>query len=374
MSNDKLREALELGLDAANQVLADRKAALAGYPHKWRIEQDAVGKIAAALATHPVAAPEAVEEPIRWLVGLPGEPLSEHASWATKPDASDLRLMEIGSGCSGFFVTPLYTRPVAGVEAAPFIMVDMVPPATARDRWMYEQGRLAERDPRTPPAAPAEPLMPAFIKECAASDELLRILGLDATQCRTDGGAINLGRVRTFLSERAVGAPAEPDSPMTEFVVTELVSALNAMLTFFGMDEDESGKATFDKARQAMEYTRLATRPLAAWERQSLQDWRRVVRGWHEKAVANGYDGVESMCDEALPYGTRNLQLVATPAAPSMAGEKPAPLNSIQQFWVDNRSKILDAIRHEGFTLMSNQHGFFLARLGQATAAQEQKP
>ncbi|MNL42424.1 hypothetical protein D3C87_1648780 [compost metagenome] len=29
------------------------------------------------------------------------------------------------------------------------LMVDMVPPATARDRWMYEQGRLAERDPRS---------------------------------------------------------------------------------------------------------------------------------------------------------------------------------------------------------------------------------
>lgn len=34
-------------------------------------------------------------------------------------------------------------------EAADLVMVDMVPPATARDRWMYEQGRLAERDART---------------------------------------------------------------------------------------------------------------------------------------------------------------------------------------------------------------------------------
>ena len=39
-------------------------------------------------------------------------------------------------------------------------MVDIHPPATQRDRWMYEQGRLAERDPRshaTPPAQPAVP-------------------------------------------------------------------------------------------------------------------------------------------------------------------------------------------------------------------------
>jgi len=28
-------------------------------------------------------------------------------------------------------------------------MVDLAPPATARERWIYEQGRLAERDPRS---------------------------------------------------------------------------------------------------------------------------------------------------------------------------------------------------------------------------------
>ena len=35
----------------------------------------------------------------------------------------------------------------AMLAAAP--MVDVVPPATSRDRRMYEQGRPAERDPRT---------------------------------------------------------------------------------------------------------------------------------------------------------------------------------------------------------------------------------
>lgn len=35
-------------------------------------------------------------------------------------------------------------------------MVDTTPPATARDRWMYEQGRLAERDPRTEGSAGAK--------------------------------------------------------------------------------------------------------------------------------------------------------------------------------------------------------------------------
>lgn len=45
----------------------------------------------------------------------------------------------------------------ASAPVAP-AMVDMVPPATSRDRWMYEQGRLAERDPRTSKAAPVAPL------------------------------------------------------------------------------------------------------------------------------------------------------------------------------------------------------------------------
>lgn len=39
-------------------------------------------------------------------------------------------------------------------------------------------------------------------RECAAVDELLRVLGLDPEQCRTDGGAINMARTRTLLSER----------------------------------------------------------------------------------------------------------------------------------------------------------------------------
>lgn len=41
------------------------------------------------------------------------------------------------------------TQPTPEPVAEGLVMVDMVPPATARDRWMYEQGRLAERDART---------------------------------------------------------------------------------------------------------------------------------------------------------------------------------------------------------------------------------
>ncbi len=52
-----------------------------------------------------------------------------------------------------------FRQALATMASAPVAptMVDMVPPATSRDRWMYEQGRLAERDPRTSQAAPVAP-------------------------------------------------------------------------------------------------------------------------------------------------------------------------------------------------------------------------
>lgn len=49
--------------------------------------------------------------------------------------------------------TPVYTSPQPQPQAKGEVentMVDIVPPATQRERWMYQQGRLAERDPRTP--------------------------------------------------------------------------------------------------------------------------------------------------------------------------------------------------------------------------------
>jgi hypothetical protein len=39
---------------------------------------------------------------------------------------------------------------------------------------------------------------------------------------------------------------------------------------------------------------------------------------------------------------------------------EPVTLNSVQRFWLDNRSAILDAIDRAGYILMSNQYGFFL--------------
>lgn len=41
-----------------------------------------------------------------------------------------------------------------------------------------------------------------FERECIDGDELLRILGLEPEQYRTDGGRLNLLRIRAALAER----------------------------------------------------------------------------------------------------------------------------------------------------------------------------
>lgn len=113
----------------------------------------------------------------------------------------------------------------------------------------------------------------------------------DGTQCEPE----------QMVAIQAPEGAQVPQGPRTEFVLNELRSALNAMLTFFGMDEDENSKEVFDKARQAYNYAEIVMRPLEPWERQSLEDFRACVHRWHEKACAKGYDGVEAMCDTAPP-------------------------------------------------------------------------
>ena len=175
-----------------------------------------------------------------------------------------------------------------------------VDPAEFRKKilWGIEQ----MRSPEVPAAAPAAPAEPLQYSPC-----------------------------RDYVA--APAAPSEPvavpQGPNTEFVLNELRSALNAMLTFFGMDEDDSNKEVFDKARQAYDYAQIVMRPLEPWERQSLEDFRACVSRWHAQAVAKGFDGVEAMCETALPYGTRDLRLVAAPAAPALWEPTDAELDAL---------------------------------------------
>ena len=75
--------------------------------------------------------------------------LEEHiaALAAPKPDESELdgTVAAHPAWWRGFQAGVYGTK----AQSAQDVMVNMTPPATSRDRWMYEQGRLAERDPRT---------------------------------------------------------------------------------------------------------------------------------------------------------------------------------------------------------------------------------
>lgn len=83
-----------------------------------------------------------------------------------------------------------------------------------RVRRVAAEKALAASPPPQAQAQPtaAEQTQRAFAQECNDADELLRMLGLDPERCRTDGGAINLARVRTFLSERKP-EPMTPNLP-----------------------------------------------------------------------------------------------------------------------------------------------------------------
>lgn len=79
-------------------------------------------------------------------------------------------------------------------------------------------------------------------------------------------------------------------------------------------------------------------------------DWGAAVRHW--------------------PVGT--YPLYTHPAPPV---EQPAApdLNSVQLFWIENRTKILDGIDAAGYVLMSNQDGFWLMKKGSPAATQGAK-
>jgi hypothetical protein len=98
---------------------------------------------------------------------------------------------------------------------------------------------------------------------------------------------------------QAMGSAPEHPAERTEFVIDTLLSALNGMMTFFGMDEDEVSKPTFDDARHADEYARIATRPLEPHEREALAHLRSTLHGWHARAVALGADGVDNVLHAA---------------------------------------------------------------------------
>ncbi len=102
----------------------------------------------------------------------------------------------------------------------PQTMVKMEPPATSRDRWMYEQGRLAERDPRTHKAAPVapapQPAPPAIGRDYADLAERLDDLELrdeantTMSQEAADRSTLVLDASLALLAAAPKAAPADP--------------------------------------------------------------------------------------------------------------------------------------------------------------------
>jgi len=92
------------------------------------------------------------------------------------------------------------------------VMVDMVPPATSRDRWMYEQGRLAERDSRTPKAAALASPQVAPAPDRQEIDAALHYVDDFIARCNGDdrGSCESVNVLRRALAAHVQVAPNGP--------------------------------------------------------------------------------------------------------------------------------------------------------------------
>ena len=82
------------------------------------------------------------------------------------------------------------------------------------DRWMKYEGEakrliaLVHKHAAHPPRAP-------LTEEIESADKLLRHLGLDPERCRTEGGSLNVSRIKTLLAD---AAPTARESAMEELL------------------------------------------------------------------------------------------------------------------------------------------------------------
>ena len=104
-----------------------------------------------------ISMPDDYVELAAWLAGIPTHPaegVPAPAAVAVPDERAAfkawLRVKPCGAAHDFAWEAWRARAALAATPAADAPMVDMTPPATSRDRWMYEQGRLAERDARTP--------------------------------------------------------------------------------------------------------------------------------------------------------------------------------------------------------------------------------
>jgi len=78
-------------------------------------------------------------------------------------------------------------------------------------------------------------------RECDDADAVLRHLGLDPQQCRTDGGWLNVARIKTLLAEHKA---AEIERAVNRFMVWPLPKDFcpDCGISFDGRKDDEWNK------------------------------------------------------------------------------------------------------------------------------------
>ena len=199
---------------------------------------------------------------------------------------------------------PLIREAIA-VLVAP--MVDMTPPATARDRWMYEQGRLAERDPRTPPApapvARARDILVSNLRriaECTADGNSERY---DADHIRQAANEIEA--LAKQVSETAAGAASERLQRVKHYAATwERSGISHAKVIAQACDEAAFALAT----------------PPAATQVPSDDALKEIIRKVSDEMPSWGPDsGIQGLC-MAVARAVAARTQSAPPAAQQIGG------------------------------------------------------
>lgn len=109
----------------------------------------------------------------------------------------------------------------AGERSQP-LMVDMTPPATARDRWMYEQGRLAERDPRSHP----QPVAPGWALVPMEPTDKMTFVG---QQMRHDS-ANSIGAIYNAMLAAAPAQPVAAEAGERDALLQEAENVIAALM------------------------------------------------------------------------------------------------------------------------------------------------
>lgn len=126
----------------------------------------------------------------------------------------------------------LRATPQPAAQAAPAVLEDTPEAIEGTIQVLKECGGFTEQAPvirqlrryATLLAAPTQPAATAAPSDdCDDVDAILRIVGLDPERCRTEGGALNVGRVRTLWEDVvSLAAQASGQAPSDEEIIADM--------------------------------------------------------------------------------------------------------------------------------------------------------